>query len=281
MLRGTIAVASGKGGTGKTTVATNMAVAYGQPVMLLDCDVEEPNAHLFLKPKWEESSQVFVLNPAFDDDLCSGCGKCLEHCRFNAIGIFGGKPMLFPELCHSCGACVRTCPDGAIHEAPRAIGVVEWGSSGNVRLVHGRLDVGEAKSPPLINEVRRRGGDGLVIIDAPPGTSCPVIAAVNGADYLVLVTEPTPFGLNDLELAVGMAKVLHLRVGVVVNRADIGDARIRDFCASAGIPILEELAYDAQVARAYSRGEIASLALPDYRRRFAHLLSRIGEEANR
>ncbi|MDI6870836.1 MAG: ATP-binding protein [Bacillota bacterium] len=279
MLRGTIAIASGKGGTGKTTVALNLAVAVGRPVTLLDCDVEEPNAHLFLRPRWEESRPVHVLNPAVEESRCIGCGECQAHCRFNALSLFDGKPMLFPELCHSCGACARACPTGAIQETPWPIGVIESGMAGKVRLVHGRLEIGEAKSPPLIDEVRRRApGEDLVLIDAPPGTSCPVITAVKGVDYLVLVTEPTPFGLNDLELAVGMAKALRLPAGVVVNRADLGDFRIRGFCAAAGLPILEELPYDPRVAKAYSRGEIACLAVPEYRSRFARLIERLEQE---
>lgn len=279
MVKGTIAVASGKGGTGKTTIALNLAAAIGSPVTLLDCDVEEPNVHLFLGPSWEANEEFHVLNPSFDEERCSGCGECKRHCRFNAIAIFGGKPMLFPELCHSCGACVRACPSHAITEEQRAIGRIREGTSHGIRLIDGELNIGEAKSPPLIEGVRRRGdNETLAIIDAPPGTSCPVLAAVKDVDYLVLVTEPTPFGLNDLILAMEMAKALQRRYGVIINRSDIGNDQTLTYCQNQGIAILAQLPFDRDVARIYSQGKIPCHTLPHYRRIFEDIIARLNKE---
>lgn len=278
-MNATLAIASGKGGTGKTTVALNLAAVADQPVRLLDCDVEAPNDHLFIKPVQVEERVSSVMVPAFNQELCDGCGQCKQHCRFNAIAVLGGKPMLFPELCHSCGACIPACPHYAISEVQRPVGVVRCGTKDHISLIYGVLDIGEAKSPPLIGDVKNEPSDGtgLTIIDAPPGTSCPVVAAVKYCDYLLLVTEPTPFGLHDLKLAVGMAQALGLKHGVIINRCDLGDARVRSFCAENHIPLLAELPFDRRVAEAYAAGKIPAAVVPEIAGAYRRLYQRIGE----
>jgi MinD superfamily P-loop ATPase len=279
--RTVIAIASGKGGTGKTTVATNLAhlaAQEGRGVTYLDCDVEEPNGHIFLRPEIEKVSLISVPVPVVDVDLCTACGKCGAICEYNAIAMFVKTVLTFPALCHGCGGCTLVCPSGAISEGARVVGVVEEGHSGTVGFVHGKLRIGEAMSPPLIRAVQARlPAEGLAIIDAPPGTSCPVIQAVRGADYVLLVTEPTPFGLNDLKLAVEMLRVLRLPCGVVVNRADMGDEAVFDYCAEESLEILLTIPDDRRIAEAYSRGELATVALPEYRQAFANLLARLQE----
>lgn len=274
-----IAVASGKGGTGKTTIATNLAhVASTQEidVTYLDCDVEEPNGHIFLKPRIEKATPVSVSVPVVDEDKCTACGKCREICQYSAIVLLGKTVLTFPNLCHGCGGCMLVCPTGAISETGREVGFVEEGTAGDVRFVHGKLRVGEAMSPPLIREVRKRiSSDGLSIIDAPPGTSCPVIQSVRGVDYVLLVTEPTPFGLNDLKLAVEMLRVMKLPFGVVVNRADMGDNAVFDYCGSQSINVLLRIPDDRRIAEAYSRGQLAVEALPEYAVMFESLLKEV------
>lgn len=273
-----LAIASGKGGTGKTLLATNLAAVAGGPVQLLDCDVEGPNCHLFLHPVPELSQKVEVLVPRVEEQKCNACGKCGEICRFSAIVCLLTKPLTFPELCHGCGGCARVCPEGAIRECGREVGVVEVGRAGAVQVVTGRLRVGEAMAPPLIRAVKRRAQNhGLVILDAPPGTSCPVIETVKGADYLILVTEPTPFGLNDLQLAVEMAKEVGVPFGAVVNRGGIGDDRVHRFLRREGIPLLMEIPDDRRIAEAYSRGELMIQSLPEYRNRLEDLLEQVLE----
>lgn len=256
----TVAVASGKGGTGKTTVAVNLALALeaSQPVQFLDCDVEEPNAHFFLNPRIEATEEVATPVPEIDDALCDYCGTCARVCAYNALAVLKDSVLVFSELCHGCGACVYLCPQGAIREFPMRVGVVESGRAGKIDFLQGRLDVGRAMSPPIIRALKQRlNPERTVIIDAPPGTSCPVVESIRNCDFCLLVTEPTPFGLHDLELAAGAAKVLGIPAGVVINRADggRGDDQIRDFCTGAKIPVLATIPFDRKIAEAYSRGE--------------------------
>ena len=271
-----ISVASGKGGTGKTTVATNLAVSVDQVVQLLDCDVEEPNAHLFLKPDIHESRTVTTPVPEIDLDRCDGCKKCMEICRFRAITVIGDTVLTFPELCHSCGGCVAVCPRDAISETGRELGVIDIGTRNHLAFAHGRMRVGEAMSPPLIRAVREiMQTDGPVLIDAPPGTSCPVIAAMKDTDFVLLVTEPTPFGLHDLKLAVEAVKILKIPMGLVINRADMGDDRVRTYANDEGVPILMEIPYDRKIAESYSRGELFALTMPEWKARFRGLYEQI------
>ncbi len=267
-----ISVASGKGGTGKTTVAVNLAKALGDNVQLLDCDVEEPNAHLFLNPIFSHTETIFTPVPDVDKAKCTYCGKCGEVCRYKAIVVVNDIVMTFPELCHSCGGCVRGCPEGAITEVGRELGIVQKGRSNGIEFVHGKLRVGEAMSPPLIREVRSFTEPGkLTIIDAPPGTSCPVIASMKGADFVLLVTEPTPFGLHDLELAVGAVKMLGIPCGLVINRADMGDDRVHLYARKENVPILMEIPFDRRIAETYSRGELIVDAIPEWKEKFIKL----------
>ena len=274
-----IAFASGKGGTGKTTLATNLAVAVsrqGRSVAYLDCDVEEPNGHLFLKPAIAERTSVTTPVPQVIEEACQPCGQCGEICQYSAIVCLGEKVLVYPALCHGCGGCALVCPSQAIIEVPREIGVVERGQAGPVQFVHGLLNVGEAQSPPVIKAVRAAAPDvDWLVIDAPPGTSCPVITAVRDCDFVVLVTEPTPFGLNDLELAVQIMRQLGLLFGVVINRADVGDDRVVDYCAAEQIPVLLEIPDDRRIAEAYSRGELIIEAVPETFEAFERLYARI------
>jgi MinD superfamily P-loop ATPase len=271
-----ISIASGKGGTGKTTVATNLAVSVNGPVQLLDCDVEEPNAHLFLRPTIEETRTITTPVPDIDLEKCTFCKKCAEICRFRAIAVLGDTVLTFPELCHSCGGCMAVCPEGAITEKGRELGVLEIGAMNGVSFAHGRLRVGEAMAPPLIRVVRDcTWEDGLTLIDAPPGTSCPVIAAMKDTDFVLLVTEPTPFGLNDLKLAVEAVKILEIPMGLVINRADMGDDTVRDYARAEGLPILMEIPFDRKIAESYSRGDMFALAIPEWKARFRELVGKI------
>jgi MinD superfamily P-loop ATPase len=275
-----IAIASGKGGTGKTTVALNLARVMDSPVQLLDCDVEEPNCHLFLGGELRLRETVSILVPRVDESICAACGECGRFCQYHAIATLKAGPLVFAELCHGCGGCARVCPRQAIREIGRPIGAVETMQAGAITLIHGCLDVGAPLSPPLIRAVKARMKAGKpAILDAPPGTSCPVITAVRGADLVVLVTEPTPFGLHDLRLAVEVIREIGLPFGVAVNRVGVGDDRVHRFCAEQGIPVLAEIPDDRRIAEAYSRGELVVDALPEYRSHFEHLLEAIGEMA--
>lgn len=270
-------IASGKGGTGKTTLAVNLALSLATPVQYLDCDVEEPNGHLFLQPIFEKALPVLAKIPFVDEKRCTFCGQCSEICEFHAILPMGETVLVFPELCHACAGCWLVCPENAISPQEREIGQIKRGLSHGIEFIQGTLNIGEAMSPPVIKAVRKyEDRDKTVIIDAPPGTSCPVIAAIEETDFTILVTEPTPFGLHDLKLAVEMVRTLGQPFGVVINRADMGDDRVIQYCAAEKIPILLEINFDRRIAEAYSRGIPLVEIYPEFKQKFRELLTKTG-----
>ena len=271
-----ITIASGKGGTGKTTVATNLAASISDKVQVLDCDVEEPNSHIFLKPEIDERKKVYTMVPEVDLSRCTYCGKCDEICQFSAISQFGEALLTFPEMCHSCEGCMMVCPENAISKGQRELGEVITGDANGVRLTYGSLRVGEAMSPPLIEKVKEHADDSAItIIDAPPGTSCPVIAALRGSDFVILVTEPTPFGLNDLKLAVETVRVLNLPFGIVINRCDSGNDETIKYAEREDIPILMEIPDKREIAVNYSKGMLMIKAIPGMKDKFRALYTDI------
>ena len=276
-----ISVASGKGGTGKTTVAVNLALTLTETetVCFVDCDVEEPNAHLFLKPVLEGSVEVTVPVPIVDEEKCNGCGRCGEICAFNAILPLGKHVLTFPELCHGCGGCALLCPTGAIQEKPTEIGIVEWGHAGSVSHVQGKLKIGSPLAPPVVKAVKKHKHNmpegAISIIDAPPGTSCPVVASVSGSDFCLLVTEPTPFGLHDLALAVDMVRELGVGFGVVINRIGLGNEGVVDYCRAENIPVLAQIPFDREYARCYAKGGRLVEEFPEIKKIFQDLWHRV------
>jgi MinD superfamily P-loop ATPase len=257
-----VAVASGKGGTGKTTVAASLAAVWGAPLFAVDLDVEAPNLHLFLRPEIVKEVPAFMEIPVVDESKCTFCRACAELCQFKAIAVLGEVVLTFPEMCHGCGGCVAVCPEGAVSIGTRELGTVAEGRTGSMDFLMGRLRVGEAMSPPLMREVKRRllektaGKPFDAIVDSPPGVSCPAVNAVMDSDVIVLVTEPTPFGLYDLRLAVEAFERLGKPIGVVVNRAGMGDEGVHSFCRERSVPILCEIPYDRKIAEAYSKGRV-------------------------
>jgi MinD superfamily P-loop ATPase len=270
-----ISVASGKGGTGKTTISTNLALSLartGQQVQYIDCDVEEPNGHIFLKPVIDSTEDVTVGVPEVDLEKCTGCGKCGQLCQYSAILSVKDSVLVFEQLCHSCGGCMAICPANAIVEKQRKIGIAEFGSSNGIAFGQGKLDIGAIQSPAVIRYVKRKiKNNSIVVLDAPPGTSCPVIEAVKGSDFVLLVTEPTPFGLNDLELAIGVVRELKLPFAVAINRSDIGDDAVVRYCQQENIEVLIQIPNDRKIAESYSRGVMIVEAMPDYKQKFLKL----------
>jgi MinD superfamily P-loop ATPase len=271
-----ISIASGKGGTGKTTIATNLARSVQQPVLLLDCDVEEPNVHLFLQPAITVTTPVYKPVPQIDEERCTYCGRCSEFCAYNALAVLAEHVLVFAELCHGCGGCTLLCPEDAITELGQEIGIVERGHVDNVEFVHGKLNVGEAMSGPIIKAVKNHiNGQPFVLLDAPPGTSCPVVTTLMGSDFCLLVTEPTPFGLHDLKLAVDVVRQLHIPHGVIINQADVGDKSVEMYCHIEQISILMRIPTDRRIAEAYSRGQLIVDIFPEYQEKFRSVLEKI------
>ena len=276
-----IAVASGKGGTGKTTVATNLAhvaALRGRAVAYVDCDVEAPNGHLFLHPELTDRRTVHRMIVRVDAGLCSACGRCEEVCAFSAIVRLGKKVVTYPQLCQGCGACTMFCAKHAIIEEPMPIGIIESGMAGDMRFAHGLLAIGEPKGTGLIREVKEAFADvslDLTIVDAPPGAACPVVEAMRGADLALLVAEPTPFGFHDFKLVLEAVRGMHIRPAVVINRADMGGEPLADFCRDRGIPILAEIPEDRALAQHYARGRLASTVMPNYLSIFEGILDQL------
>ena len=272
-----VSIASGKGGTGKTTVAVGLALS-AENVQLIDCDVEEPNVHILLKPKIYEEKPVYSLVPHILEKKCNHCGKCAELCQYHALFVALESVLVFPELCHSCGLCSVVCPENAIIEEKRQIGVVKKGSAQGVNLIYGELNIGEPMAGPVIRNVKREiNREKTVIIDVPPGDSCPVVQSVYGSDFTILVTEPTPFGLHDLKITVEVLRSLRIPLGVVVNRAGIGDMKVYEYCKEEGIPVMLEIPFSKKIAELYSRGVSFVTEMEEWKIKFQHLLKKIVE----
>lgn len=278
-----ISVASGKGGTGKTTVSASLVSVWDSPVIAVDLDVEEPNLHLFLRPDFEHEEPVRLEIPVVDEQACTLCGACSELCQFKAISIMADTLLTFPEMCHGCGGCLAVCPEKALSPGFRELGAMSWGHAGSARYLMGRLRVGEAMSPPLMRVVKSRLNAMLshnpadAVIDAPPGVSCPAVNAVMDSDCIILVTEPTPFGFHDFALAWEAFSPFNVPMAAVINRAGIGDDSVQRFCKEKNLPVLASIPFDRSIAAGYSRGEVVAGLSPNLRDTFTSLRDAVRE----
>jgi len=282
-----IAIASGKGGTGKTTIATALAQALSKAdysVSLLDCDVEAPNSHIFIQPELNQFEEVNLLIPSVDPETCNGCGQCAEVCQFHAIVVIGGQTLVFPELCHGCGSCTWICPENAITEIPNRLGILEGGlSKQGIRFGHGLLNIGEPMAVPVITKLKKWQDlmdQEIVVIDSPPGASCPVVESLRGSDYIILVTEPTPFGLHDLRQAYQVTQKLGIPAGVIINRAGIGDTGVEQYCEEMDINILMQIQYERKIGQGIARGKSLLDINPAYDSKFQQLYQQIKEDSS-
>lgn len=281
-----IAIASGKGGTGKSTISVNLAYLLAKKnnnIALVDCDVEEPNCHLFLNPKFEYSDTVNTAIPKIDNEKCISCGKCVELCEFNAMALIKNKVLIFDELCHGCNACKINCPNGAIFNTYKEIGIIDAVFNKNLSFIQGKTCIGETLSPPIIRKVKNFADEknfDIQIIDSPPGTSCPFINTIYGVDYVVLVTEPTPFGFHDVKLAVNVIKQMDIPFGIVINKSNENDAIIEDWAKNKNIKIITKIPENIEIAKAYSKGEILLEKIPDLEQNFLPLLNLCYEVQN-
>ena len=276
-----ISIASGKGGTGKTTVSTNLALSIGN-VQFIDCDVEEPNANIFLKTNLTETENVNMLIPEIDKQKCTFCGKCSEFCRYNALAVLKNKVLVFPELCHSCYGCSIVCPENAVKYKMRKVGTIEHGQKNNIDFYQGLLDIGEIQAVPIIKNLKKKiDKNKTVILDAPPGTSCPVVETINSSDFCILVTEPTPFGLNDLKIAVETARILSVPFGVIINRDGVGNKEVENYCQREKIPILMKIPQSKKIAELYSNGIPFINKLDSWDEKFKELINISNEEVKK
>jgi len=282
-----LAVASGKGGTGKTTIAVSLALAAsrsGIPVFFYDCDVEAPNAALFLHPELDQAVDASILVPEVKKDLCTLCGQCVEVCAYNALALVGDDVLVFHEMCHGCGSCTANCPENAIMEVPHRIGVIESGFAGEIRFSHGRMDIGQAMATPIIHKMKSGIPDseeGLVLLDAPPGSACPVVETARDMDHVLMVTEPTPFGFHDLRQAVKLVRgEMGVPVGVIINRDGIGDEQVEQYCNEQDIPIYFRIPFDRAIAEGYSDGKPLIDIKPGFKNEFLKMLERIAGQVD-
>ena len=277
-----LAVLSGKGGTGKTLVSVNLA-AVAKESVYVDCDVEEPNGHLFFKPTDVKTKKVVNKIPVVDEDLCLGCRKCVDFCKFNALAFIKNKPVLFKDICHSCGGCVLFCPEKAISEEEKGVGVIQSGTSGQVRVHTGCLNAGEASGIPIIKDLLRKSTAETtlpVFIDCPPGSACSVIESIKDADYCILIAEPTVFGVHNLKMVCDLVKVFHKPYGVVLNKCLEAENPAEEFCKEHNVPILGRISYDSHLGSISSNARIAVRENDRYRELFSALLDTVIEEAN-
>ena len=276
-----ITVISGKGGTGKTTVATNLAYIsnkLGNNTCYADLDVEAPNGAIFLKPSISTTTDVTILIPEVDDSKCISCGLCSEICRYGAISFAGKKVEIFPNLCHSCGGCYLVCPTNAISENEMRVGQIEYGKAYGFDFYQGKLDIGKREAVRIIDELNNilTEKDSIIFADASPGTTCPVVSACRNADFVLAVTDPTPFGISDLKLTLDMIKRLSIPLGIFINRSDIGDLyRLESLTRSRNIPILGKLNYSREIAENYSSGKLLTQISSDIEDLFIQLFDRL------